>query len=95
MPDSPREPRTRGYRKKERTRRQLIAAGLRVLADKGQGLTVSDVVAEAEVSNGTFYNYFADREELLEELAFLSRGELVQDVALVTTGRVGDPPTVG
>lgn len=69
MEDDPREPRTRGYRKKERTRRQLIAAGLRVLAEKGQGLTVSDVVAEAEVSNGTFYNYFADRDELLEELA--------------------------
>ena len=64
-----REPRTRGYRKKERTRRQLIAAGLRVLARKGEGLTVSDVVAEAEVSSGTFYNYFVDREELLEALA--------------------------
>lgn len=46
-----------------------MAAGLRVLADKGQGLTVSDVVSEAEVSNGTFYNYFADRDELLEALA--------------------------
>ncbi len=61
-------PRTRGYRKKERTRQQLVAAGLRVLAEKGQGLTVSDVVAEAEVSNGTFYNYFADREELVDAL---------------------------
>jgi AcrR family transcriptional regulator len=64
-----REARTRGYRKKERTRRHLVAAGLRVLAGKGHGLTVSDVVAEAQVSNGTFYNYFTDREELLEALA--------------------------
>ena len=62
-------PPTRGHRKKERTRRHLVAAGLRVLARKGQGLTVSDVVAEAEVSNGTFYNYFADRDALIEELA--------------------------
>jgi AcrR family transcriptional regulator len=62
-------PRTRGHRKKERTRRQLVAAGLRVLAEKGQGLTVSDVVAEADVSNGTFYNYFVDREALFEALA--------------------------
>jgi len=60
---------TRGYRKKERTRRQLIVAGLRILAEKGQGLTVSDVVAAAEVSNGTFYNYFTDRDALLEALA--------------------------
>jgi AcrR family transcriptional regulator len=69
MDIEPREPRTRGHRKKERTRQQLVAAGLRVLADKGQGLTVSDVVAEAEVSNGTFYNYFADRDELIEAVA--------------------------
>jgi AcrR family transcriptional regulator len=62
-------PRTRGHRKKEKTRRQLVAAGLRVLAEKGQGLTVSDVVAEADVSNGTFYNYFVDREALFEALA--------------------------
>ncbi len=59
-------PRTRGHKKKERTRQQLLAAGQRVLARKGEGLTVSDVVAEAEVSNGTFYNYFLDRDALIE-----------------------------
>jgi len=83
-----REPRTRGYRKKERTRRQLIAAGLRVLAEKGHGLTVSDVVAEAKVSNGTFYNYFVDREELLEALAEHSVLSLAADAAKV---RIEDP----
>jgi AcrR family transcriptional regulator len=69
MAEGSAEPRTRGYRKKERTRRQLIEAGLRALAEKGHGLTVSDVVAAAEVSNGTFYNYFADRDDLIEALA--------------------------
>ena len=58
--------RTRGYKKKERTRRQLVEAGVRALAAKGEGLTVSDVVAEAEVSNGTFYNYFPTSEDLLQ-----------------------------
>lgn len=81
MAEAARTPRTRGYRKKERTRRQLVGAGLRVLAEKGQGLTVSDVVAEAGVSNGTFYNYFADREELLEALAAHSALSLVADAA--------------
>lgn len=60
---------TRGHRKRERTRRQLVAAGLRALADRGEALTVSDVVAEADVSNGTFYNYFEDRDALMEALA--------------------------
>ena len=30
---------------------------------------MSDVVAEAEVANGTFYNYFADRDALFDALA--------------------------
>lgn len=60
---------TRGHRKRKKTRNQLISAGLRALADKGEALTVSDVVAAADVSNGTFYNYFVDREELFDALA--------------------------
>ncbi|MBM4266473.1 MAG: TetR/AcrR family transcriptional regulator [Deltaproteobacteria bacterium] len=75
------ESRSRGHRKKERTRRQLLAAGMRVLAAKGQGLTVSDVVAEADVSNGTFYNYFVDRDELVEALAEHSALSLAAAVA--------------
>jgi AcrR family transcriptional regulator len=46
----------------------LTAAGLAVPAEKGEALTISHVVARAEVSNGTFYHsyhYFADREELI------------------------------
>lgn len=88
MLNESREPRTRGYRKKERTRQQLVAAGLRVLAEKGHGLTVSDVVAEAEVSNGTFYNYFVDREELLEALAEHSALSLAAEAA---KERIDDP----
>jgi AcrR family transcriptional regulator len=65
----PAGPPTRGHKKRERTRNQLIGAGLRVFARKGETLTVSDVVAEAEVSNGTFYNYFVDRDQLFDVLA--------------------------
>lgn len=60
---------TRGHRKRGKTRRQLIDAGVRVLAEKGEALSISDVVAAADVSNGTFYNYFSDREALFEALA--------------------------
>ncbi|MDJ0868216.1 MAG: TetR/AcrR family transcriptional regulator [Myxococcota bacterium] len=83
-----REPRTRGYRKKERTRRQLIDAGLRVLAEKGEGLTVSDVVAAADVSNGTFYNYFEDRDALVEVLA----EQLALSVAAAAAGEPIEDP---
>lgn len=90
---------TRGHRKRQKTRAQLIEAGIRVLAVKGEALTVSDVVAEADVSNGTFYNYFADRdalvqvlaEELLLSLAATAAAEPNSDPALrfaIATGRV-------
>ena len=60
---------SRGHKKRERTRKLLIGAGLEILAEKGEALTVSDVVARAEVANGTFYNYFADRDALFDALA--------------------------
>jgi AcrR family transcriptional regulator len=80
---------SRGYKKKERTRDLLIEAGLRVLADKGEALTISDVVAQARVSNGTFYNYFATRDELIDELAERSMLELTAEIARQT--EAGDP----
>ncbi len=55
--------------KRERTRRKLLDAGLRVLADRGDALTASDVVAVADVANGTFYNHFLDREDFMQALA--------------------------
>lgn len=68
MNDLPPLPRTRGHKKRERTRAALLDAGVRLIARKGEGLTISDVVAEAEVSNGTFYNYFSDLEIFTEGL---------------------------
>ena len=76
---------SRGHKKRERTRCQLVAAGLAVLAEKGEALTISDVVARAEVSNGTFYNYFADRDELIDALAEYSLISLAAESAIQTT----------
>jgi AcrR family transcriptional regulator len=75
---------SRGHKKRERTRHQLIAAGVAVLAEKGEALTISDVVARAEVSNGTFYNYFADRDELVDALAAHSLVSLAAESAMQT-----------
>ena len=55
--------------KRERTRRRLLDAGVRVLAERGEALTASDVVVEADVSNGTFYNHFVDLDEFVQEVA--------------------------
>jgi AcrR family transcriptional regulator len=50
--------------KRARTRLRLVEAGLKVYAEQGDKITVLDVVREAGVSNGTFYNYFDDLEQL-------------------------------
>ena len=60
------DPRTRGHKKKARTRRQLIAAAVDVIAERGEAFTISDVTARAGMANGTFYNYFTDRDELID-----------------------------
>jgi AcrR family transcriptional regulator len=43
------------------------------------------VVAEAQVSNGTFYNYFVDREDLIDALAEHSLISLAARAAIQTT----------
>jgi AcrR family transcriptional regulator len=72
--------------KRERTRAKLIAAGLEVLARRGEALTAADVVAEAEVSNGTFYNHFEDRDAFLHSLATESLRALTAASAEATAG---------
>ena len=62
----PRELRARG----RDTRRRLLDAGETVLAAKGYHATrVDDVVKLAQTSHGTFYLYFANKEELFRALA--------------------------
>jgi AcrR family transcriptional regulator len=54
----------------ERTRRALIEAGRQVLARKGvEAATVLEIVREAGVSQPSFYNHFASRDELVQAIA--------------------------
>jgi AcrR family transcriptional regulator len=73
----PRELRARG----RDTRRRLLDAGESVLATKGYHATrVDDVVKVARTSHGTFYLYFANKEDLFRALAVEVAQEM-QDVA--------------
>jgi AcrR family transcriptional regulator len=59
-----------GLEKRERTRSNLIAAAYRVFARKeADAVTIDDIIAEAAVARGTFYNYFQTREEVLTAVA--------------------------
>ena len=55
---------------KEAVRDRLLEATRRCLTRKGyEGTTVRDIAAEAGVSIGTLYNYFASKEDLIEALS--------------------------
>ena len=50
--------------------RRLLEAGLRVFAQRGyHAARVDDIVRAARISHGTFYLYFANKEDLLRALA--------------------------
>ncbi len=53
-------------KKRERTQLQLIEAAMRVFAEKGiGGAPVQAIAHEAGLANGTFYNHFATKHELI------------------------------
>lgn len=72
--------------KRERTRRKLLDAGLQVIAERGEALTASDVVAAADVSNGTFYNHFLGREDFIAAVALDLLTQLAEQSADDTAG---------
>jgi AcrR family transcriptional regulator len=59
------------------TRERLLEAGARVFARRGMhAARVDDIVKLAATSHGTFYLYFANKEELFHALAEQVAGEL-------------------
>jgi len=59
----------RQARRKEATRRKLLAAAMHIFSEKGINDTnVNDITERADVAYGTFYNYFTSIEELAPEV---------------------------
>jgi AcrR family transcriptional regulator len=76
-------------RKKQRTRRALIEAALRLFDEKGfEETTLAQIAAAADVSTRTFFSYFASKEDVLFFDAD-ARTELA--VELIVGRRPGEP----
>ncbi|HEV7524236.1 MAG TPA: helix-turn-helix domain-containing protein [Acidimicrobiia bacterium] len=72
-PAAARELRAQG----RKTMRKLLDAGMRVFAERGfHAARVDDIVRAARTSHGTFYLYFANKEELLRALAIQCAHEM-------------------
>ncbi len=62
--------RERKEREKERRRQQIMVAAKKVFTDKGfSKATMDDIASEAELSPGTIYLYFKNKEELYASLS--------------------------
>lgn len=60
----------RQIRERERRRQQIIAASKRVFVSKGVSkATIKDIAEEAELSPGTLYIYFKNKDELYSSLS--------------------------
>jgi AcrR family transcriptional regulator len=61
---------SRSDRRRARTRRALIEAAVRVIAEeRGERATVQEITEAADIGLGSFYNHFANKEELFRTAA--------------------------
>jgi len=74
----------------ERTRLRLMESAIEVLAERGyHAARVDDIATRAEVSHGTFYLYFANKDALVLALAERCADELGGLVAHLATAAPG------
>jgi len=69
----------------------LLESALPVFAERGLDASIDDIILAAEVSRGTFYNYFRTSEEVLAALGDALAKELVALVESATTAVYEDP----
>ncbi|MFC5472745.1 TetR/AcrR family transcriptional regulator [Paraherbaspirillum soli] len=67
-------------KRREKTRAKLLESALHVFSRKGPQAVIEDVIAQAGMARGSFYNYFHTNEELLEALANEINNELVRAI---------------
>jgi len=74
-------------RVRARTKTLLLDAAVRLFARQGVGATaIHEIAAEAGVANGTFYNYFRTREEVLEEVSIRLAERLQDEITAASAG---------
>jgi AcrR family transcriptional regulator len=85
---------TRGARRRERTRGQLLQAARALFAHQGvDATTIAEITEAADVGFGSFYNHFASKDEVLEAVLIESTDEqgLIVDAL---TAELEDPAEV-
>ncbi len=82
----------RKERERERRRQQIIVAAKRVFSDKGfNKATMEDIAKEAELSPGTLYLYFKNKDELYASLSLRILQYLIIRLEHVNDNKSLDP----
>lgn len=79
-----------GDGRRERTRRALLTAGEKLLAENYAVVSIDDLVAEAAVAKGTFYNHFNDKTDLFHAVIAEVRDDMRGTILHAVRG-VEDP----
>ena len=78
--------------KGQQRRDQLIEAARTVFVRKGFFDTrVADIVAEADVAQGTFYSYFDSKDMIFREVCRINTDRMMEDVAAATVTSMDAP----
>lgn len=71
--------RARGQGKSARTRARLMDAAVEVFARQGiEAASVNEIAQVADVANGTFYNHFKDKADVVGVVAFAIAGDVTR-----------------
>jgi AcrR family transcriptional regulator len=75
---------------------QILDAAVRVLSADGYGqMSTNRIAEEADVSVGSLYRYFADKDEIFDELRERVAAEIMEELATGLGDAIGRPPYEG
>src|SRR5690625_2959657 len=74
--------------KMQKRKRQVMKTAQQLFLKKGYfGTSVQDIIEEAEISKGTFYNYFDSKNECLIAILRYAQGEAFSRIKQVLAGK--------
>ena len=77
----------RRERKAEQTRRRILDAAREQMADGGpESVTIGSIAERADIGQGTFYNYFASRDDVIDAVIYDVVESLGQRLDALTEG---------
>lgn len=65
--------------KAEQTYRAILEAAVKIVGKLGyEGASIANITAQAKIAQGTFYNYFSSRQDLLDQLLPIMGREMTE-----------------